>query len=213
MICTSLDSVDSNSDFRSSAIRSEVKLESISHSMSHSKQISLNLNEHLSEIQQVVTRTHDAVLSQSAAIDCLSQSTLFNTAYHLTSLKQPTSLPISFSQGYEIAAVDIDSDPRRKHSFPTRGTTCPRDIPRERYECKFTTCYKIRGPTGIDVPKSVYIGPGQSFRKVFSRNVQYRSTTTNKFTSHYQLLRIHLFCRMQNESLPSLSSKIAQEMV
>ena len=173
MIYTSLDPVDNNGDFRSSAIRSEATLQSISHSMSHSKDISFNLVQHLSEIQQVVTRTYDTVLSQSAAIHCLSQSTLFNSAYHSTSLKQPTSLPISFIQGYETAAVNIDSGPRKKQLFPTTGTTCPRDIQRERDERKSTLHYKLQGPKGIDVPKSVYIGPRQSFREMASRSVQH----------------------------------------
>lgn len=158
-MCTLPEASDNDANSRSSAIRSEATLESMSRSMDHSQQIILNLSHHLSEIWQVVSMTHNAVLSQPAAAHCLSQPTLSGPVYDSTPLEQPHALPKSFGQRDEISVVDDDLHPKQKQTFPTRGSPCLEDSPRERYECKSTTCDELQNPTGIDTPKKLLRWP------------------------------------------------------
>ncbi|KAL9043848.1 MAG: hypothetical protein Q9214_002976 [Letrouitia sp. 1 TL-2023] len=151
----------------SSAIRSEAMLESISHNISHSKQISLDLDQHLLEIKQAITRTHNPVLSQYITGNCPLQTISFNPAHHLTSLEQHAPLPLVSSQRHEMVAVDINSDPRREQLIPTKGTDCPREVPKERYECKFTTVISIKVLWALIILKASILGPASPFEKSF----------------------------------------------
>ena len=167
VIYTSLLSIDKDDDFRSSAIRSEAALESISNSVSHSQQIPSSLDQRLLDIQQAVTRTHNAVLSQPKIVNELLRSISLNPDYHITSLEQPTPLPFSSGQGHETAAVEIDSD-SKKWQFLLPGDTSRRsEVPRERCECNFSTYQKRRSPTDTDDPKASILGPTSPFKVSF----------------------------------------------
>ncbi|KAI4212672.1 MAG: hypothetical protein LQ351_004563 [Letrouitia transgressa] len=108
----------------SSAIRSEAMLESISHNISHSKQVSLSLDQHLLDIKHAVTRTHKPVSSQNATQHYPRQTIFFKPAPHLTSPERLTPLPLPSSEGHKMAAVGVDSHPRREQLIPRKGTTC-----------------------------------------------------------------------------------------
>ena len=124
--------------------------------MSHSQQISSSLDQHVLAIQQAVTRTHNAVLSQPEIVNELLRSISLNPAYHITSLEQPTQLPFSSGQGHETAAVEIDSD-YKKWQFRLTGDASQRsEVPRERSSCNFSTYQKRRSPTDTDDPKGLY---------------------------------------------------------
>ncbi|KAI4159874.1 MAG: hypothetical protein LQ342_006202 [Letrouitia transgressa] len=153
----------------SSVVRSEAILESISHSISHSKQVSLNLDQHLLEIKQAVTRTHNPVLCQNATEHYPLPTISFNPAHHLTSLEQPTPSSLAYSQGHEMAAADFDSDPEREQLIPTRcttGTTCPEEVPMKHYESSIL---------GLVHKSSVY----WAATKVSRKQVQIRQITTS----------------------------------
>ena len=93
-------SIDSDGSLRTSAIRAETTLNSIGRDVDHSKQTSMSLERHLSEIQQVVTSTYNAVSSQSTAVNYLLQSISPSSRYHQIPTEQRFSLPPSAREEY-----------------------------------------------------------------------------------------------------------------
>ena len=167
VIYTSLLSHDNDGAFRSTAIRSEAALGSISNSVSQSQQISSSIDQHLLDIKQAVTRTHNAVLSQPKIVNELSRSISLNPDYLFTSLEQPTSLPFSSGQRHKTAAAEFDSHSKTWKSLLTGDASRRSEVPRERCECNSSTYQKRRSPTDTDDLKASILGPTSPFKVSF----------------------------------------------
>ncbi|KAL9045865.1 MAG: hypothetical protein Q9214_001166 [Letrouitia sp. 1 TL-2023] len=83
-----------------SANCSKATLSSINDNVNRSKEISLSLDKHLSEVQQVLTKTYHAVVSQSTAVSHLLQSISVPPEYPLKLVDPRFSLSGSANQSY-----------------------------------------------------------------------------------------------------------------
>lgn len=93
---------------------------SISRDIGHSKETSLSLDRQLSEIQQSLSKTHHALLSQTSAVNCILQSISSGPGGQLRSVEQRCPLSWRANRDFMETAIDNDTSQSRQQTNPAQ---------------------------------------------------------------------------------------------
>lgn len=207
--------IDADNPPRSSAIRAETTLNSMNDCLSNTEQTSLSLDRHLLSIQQIVTQTYDAVSAQNVAMNRLLQSNISDLNCYRNLNEHQSSWPLWHSREPQYVISRPCSDHSKEHMVTARKLINPTEDQEDGRERK--PAIKSSVDSYLHSPRrNTCTGALESLRsltKCFSRIIYYISATASMFSHRSQLLRVDLFCRLQNQLLQCFLSEITKTMV
>ena len=114
------DPTNTNALSRSSANRSEATLNSISRDVGHSKATSLSRDRQLCEIQQSLSKTYHAVLSQTTTVNHILHSISSGPKGQLCSTEQQSSLPWHANRDFVDTVTASGTSQSQEHTDSTQ---------------------------------------------------------------------------------------------
>lgn len=211
--CCCFDFIDADNSSSSSAIRAETALDSMNHCLTNSEQISLSLDKHLLSIQQIITQTYDAVSAQGVAMNRLLQSHVSQLNRHSNPIVQQSAGPLRHS-GKQHVFSRLCSYHNREHIThkslvsPTGDQEDSRESKSAIISSTHSHLHKLRRNSYPGTLESL-----RSFTDYFSRIIHYVSATASIVSHRAQLLRVDLFCCVQNQFLLCFLPKITKTVV